>query len=437
MKALSTKLHWVLMSSMTLLFICLSLSATAQKAGDKTVIITTKTLDKNGKEVVEKIKLKGTDASEEAIEKLIQEAVGDGKSVDVEIEESISTTNKDDAEQLMKTYSITLDGAEDVETEVTIEIEEEEKEGDKQKAKKIQKKEVRIIKMSGDKNSIDLNKILEEHNIDLEDGEGTKEIRIIKMKSDGKDVDVDELLKEHNIDVEDGNGKKKKVKVIKMKGNKDGASNKDVRIIEMKGGEELKLGEENELIESGEDEEDKVVIFQGEDGTTQVIKQRKKEVLQWAQREDVEEKLVKMGIVLPDLGTPVANYVHAVTTSDNLIFLAGKGPKKADGTYITGKLGRDLTVKEGYEAARQTGILQLAALKGEIGDLNRVKRIVKVLGMVNCTADFGDQPEVINGFSDLMVEVFGERGKHARAAVGMYALPRNIAVEIEMIVEIE
>ena len=129
--------------------------------------------------------------------------------------------------------------------------------------------------------------------------------------------------------------------------------------------------------------------------------------------------------------------MNAVITSDNLVFLAGKGPKKEDGTYITGKVGKDLSVKEGYAAARRSGILQLGALKAAIGDLNRVKRIVKVLGMVNATADFTDHPEVINGFSDLMVEVFGERGKHARAAVGMYSLPRNIAVEIEMIVEIE
>jgi len=432
---------------MTLLFICLSLSVTAQTAGTKTVIITTKKLDSNGKEVVEKMELKGTDASEEAIEKLIQEAVGAGKSVDVEIEESISTPNKDDVEELIKTYSITLDGDTDAETEVTIEIETEietetdEEEGDKQKAKKIQKKEVRIIKMNGDKEGLDLNKLLKEHNIDLEEGDDTKEIRIIKMKGDGKDVDVDELLKEHDIDLKDGDGTKKKVKIIQMKSDKKGANkranNKDVRIIKMKDGKVVEIEEDHEVIQLREGGDENVMIFQGDDGTKQVIKKSKKEVLKWNQREDVEEKLKKMGIVLPELGTPVANYVHAVTTSDNLIFLAGKGPKKADGTYITGKVGRDLTVKEGYEAARRTGILQLAALKGEIGDLNRVKRIVKVLGMVNCTADFGDQPEVINGFSDLMVEVFGARGKHARSAVGMYALPRNISVEIEMIVEIE
>jgi enamine deaminase RidA (YjgF/YER057c/UK114 family) len=117
--------------------------------------------------------------------------------------------------------------------------------------------------------------------------------------------------------------------------------------------------------------------------------------------------------------------------------MAGKGPKKEDGTYITGQVGKDLTVEEGYAAARITGIQQLAALKAEIGDLNKVTRIVKVTGMVNAIPGFGDQPEVINGFSDFMVEVFGEKGKHARAAVGMGSLPRNIAVEIEMIVEVE
>ncbi len=151
---------------------------------------------------------------------------------------------------------------------------------------------------------------------------------------------------------------------------------------------------------------------------------------------DPEAKVQALGITLEIPTTPVANYVHAVRTG-NLLFLAGKGPRKADGTYITGKLGADLTVEQGYEAARLTGINQLAVLKSELGNLNRVKRIVKVLGMVNATPDFADQPEVINGFSDLMVAVFGDKGKHARAAVGMGSLPRNTAVEIEMIVEVE
>ncbi|HEX7845923.1 MAG TPA: RidA family protein, partial [Chitinophagaceae bacterium] len=115
----------------------------------------------------------------------------------------------------------------------------------------------------------------------------------------------------------------------------------------------------------------------------------------------------------------------------------GKGPAKPDGSYITGKVGADLTLEQGREAARLTAINQLAVLKAELGDLNKVKRIVKVLGMVNCNGDFKDHPKVINGFSDLMVEIFGEKGKHARSAVGMCSLPNNMAVEIELIVEVE
>lgn len=150
---------------------------------------------------------------------------------------------------------------------------------------------------------------------------------------------------------------------------------------------------------------------------------------------DVEERIKEMGINLPEPGAPVANYVNSVRTG-NLVFMAGKGPKNEDGTNVTGKVGVDLTIEEGYVAAKKTAIQQLAALKAEIGDLNKVVRIVKVLGMVNAEPGFTDQPEVINGFSDLMVEVFGTRGKHARAAVGMASLPRNIACEIEMIVEV-
>lgn len=150
---------------------------------------------------------------------------------------------------------------------------------------------------------------------------------------------------------------------------------------------------------------------------------------------DFKRLLDSMNIALPTLGTPVANYVHSVRTG-NLVFTAGKGPVDKDGNRITGKLGQDLTIEEGYEAARMVGVYQLAALKQQLGDLNKVKRIVKVLGMVNATPDFTDQSKVINGFSDLMVEVFGEDGKHARSAVGMGSLPGNIAVEIEMIVEV-
>lgn len=151
---------------------------------------------------------------------------------------------------------------------------------------------------------------------------------------------------------------------------------------------------------------------------------------------DIEKRLEELGITLPEAASPAANYVNAVR-SGNLLFLAGKGPGKPEGGYITGKLGDNLTVEEGYAAARLTGINQLAVLKAELGGLNRVKRILKVTGMVNATPDFTNHPEVINGFSDLMVEVFGEKGRHARAAVGMASLPRGIAVEVEMVVEVE
>lgn len=151
---------------------------------------------------------------------------------------------------------------------------------------------------------------------------------------------------------------------------------------------------------------------------------------------DPEARLKELGIELPAAPEPVANYVNGVRTG-NLIFLAGKGPKRADGSEITGKLGADVSIEEGYEGARLTAINQLAVLKEMLGDLRKVKRVVKVLGMVNSDPEFVQQPAVINGFSDLIVEVFGERGRHARAAVGMASLPRGQAVEIEMIVEVE
>lgn len=155
-----------------------------------------------------------------------------------------------------------------------------------------------------------------------------------------------------------------------------------------------------------------------------------------AQRIDFDKKLKELGIELMEPTKPMANYVKAVRTG-NLIFLAGHGPTLPDGSNITGKVGRDLTLEQGYNAARQTAISLLSTLKAEVGDLNKVKRIVKVLGMVNCHSDFTDQPKVINGCSDLLVAVFGDKGKHARSAVGMNSLPSNIAVEIEIIVEVE
>jgi len=150
---------------------------------------------------------------------------------------------------------------------------------------------------------------------------------------------------------------------------------------------------------------------------------------------EIDARLLELGITLNEPSQPVGNYINSVRTG-NLIYMAGLGPLGPNG-YITGKLGQDLSIAEGYDAARYTAISQLTALKAEIGDLNKVKRIVKVFGMVNSTPTFTQQPAVINGFSDLMVAVFGDRGRHARAAVGMVALPMNICVEIEMIVEVE
>lgn len=150
----------------------------------------------------------------------------------------------------------------------------------------------------------------------------------------------------------------------------------------------------------------------------------------------VEKKLKELGIDLPKATTPMGSYVNAVRTG-NLLYLAGKGPGLPGHPLPVGKVGRDFTVEEGYEHARSVGISILAALKAELGDLDKVKRVVKVLGMVNAVPEFGQQPEVINGCSDLFVTVFGERGRHARSAVGMASLPRGIPVEIEVIVELE
>lgn len=156
----------------------------------------------------------------------------------------------------------------------------------------------------------------------------------------------------------------------------------------------------------------------------------------YCQAQSPEENLNALGIILPKQSTPIANYVNYVKTG-NLIYFSGSGPAVEDNGYVRGKLGKDMTIEQGREAARITGINMIANLKNAIGDLNKVKKIVKVLGMVNSTESFTDQPKVINGFSDLMVAVFGEKGKHARSAVGMASLPLNMAVEIEMIVEVE
>lgn len=150
---------------------------------------------------------------------------------------------------------------------------------------------------------------------------------------------------------------------------------------------------------------------------------------------DVEARLKDLGISLPAASAPVANYVPTVRTG-NLVFLAGTPSRGLDGKLITGKVGADLSSDQGYQAARLTGIYLLSSLKAEIGDLNKVTRIVKVFGMVNADPSFTQHPAVINGISDLLVGVFGDCGRHARTAVGMGSLPFGIAVEIDMVVEV-
>lgn len=149
----------------------------------------------------------------------------------------------------------------------------------------------------------------------------------------------------------------------------------------------------------------------------------------------IEARLEELGITLPTVGPPMGSYVHAVQTG-NLLYLAGKGPHNADGSMPTGKVGADVSIDDAYAHARSVGLTLIAVLKETLGDLDRVKQVVKVLGMVNATPDFGEQPRVINGCSDLFVEVFGDAGKHARSAVGMGSLPKGITVEIEAIVEV-
>jgi enamine deaminase RidA (YjgF/YER057c/UK114 family) len=146
-----------------------------------------------------------------------------------------------------------------------------------------------------------------------------------------------------------------------------------------------------------------------------------------------EAKLAELGIELPAVPPPAGNYVHAVRTG-NLLYLAGKGPIDGD---ARGKVGADVSTEDAYQHARQVGLTLLAVMKQELGSLDKVKQIVKVLGMVNAAPDFGQQPAVINGCSDLFVEVLGDAGRHARSAVGMGSLPNQITVEIEVIVEVE
>ena len=151
---------------------------------------------------------------------------------------------------------------------------------------------------------------------------------------------------------------------------------------------------------------------------------------------DAEARLKELGIELPPVPKPIGNYVAGVRAG-NLLFMSGIGPRRSDGSSITGKLGTDLTTEEGYAAARVVALNMLTNIRSVIGTLNRVERVVKVLGMVNSAPDFDQMPKVINGFSDLFVELFGEeRGRGARSAVGMVALPNQIAVEVEMVLQV-
>lgn len=149
-----------------------------------------------------------------------------------------------------------------------------------------------------------------------------------------------------------------------------------------------------------------------------------------------DQKLTQLGIQLPELPDALGSYVDMVRVGD-LIFLSGKGPRTADGVYITGKVGQDLTAEQGYQAARLTAVNQLAVLRKNLGSLDKIKRVVKVNGYVNTTASFTEQSRVINGFSDLIIEVFGDAGKHARTSIGVNSLPLGMPVEVELIVELK
>ncbi len=150
----------------------------------------------------------------------------------------------------------------------------------------------------------------------------------------------------------------------------------------------------------------------------------------------VEAKIAEMGLSLPGAPAPIANYVRTVRAG-NLLFVSGHGPFRDGKAQFVGKVGKELSVEEGYKSAQLVCLNCLASVKEALGDLDRVKRVVKLLGMVNCTPEFGNQPEVINGASDLLVNLYGDAGRHARSAVGMGALPRGISVEIEMVLEVE
>ncbi|KMO34241.1 RidA family protein [Methylobacterium aquaticum] len=148
-----------------------------------------------------------------------------------------------------------------------------------------------------------------------------------------------------------------------------------------------------------------------------------------------EETLAELGLTLPEVPVPVANYVPFRIVGD-LLYLSGQGPKRPDGTYRPGRLGRDATIEDGYTDAQLAGLQLLAVAKAALGDLSRIKAVVKLLGMVNAEPDFADHPKVINGCSDLLVAVLGEAGRHARSAVGMGSLPNAMTVEVEAILQI-
>ncbi len=149
-----------------------------------------------------------------------------------------------------------------------------------------------------------------------------------------------------------------------------------------------------------------------------------------------EAKVAELGLELSGPSRPQGSYVSAVTAGD-IVYLAGHGPSARDGVRVTGKLGVNMEIDEGYQTARSVGLQLLRTLKAEVGDLDRVQRVVKLLCMVNCSPQFGGPPQVANGCSDLLIEVFGDAGRHARSAVGMASLPNGIAVEIEMIVQLD
>ena len=149
-----------------------------------------------------------------------------------------------------------------------------------------------------------------------------------------------------------------------------------------------------------------------------------------------EARLTQLGIVLPEVPSPVANYV-SFRLAGNLLFLSGQGPRDENGGMLTGKVGADVTVEEAYRRARLIGLQLLSATRKAIGSLDRVQAVVKVLGMVNAVPEFKDHPKVINGCSDLFVEVLGDAGRHARSAVGMGSLPNQISVEIEAFIAVK